>query len=153
MIDFPVPGRGRFRLEHLVLDLNGTLALDGELVAGVPERLRTLQDRLSVHLLTADTFGRLAQIEPVLGFPATRISTSNEKTMYVRALDPQSVVAVGNGANDAGMLSEACLGIVVLGPEGLALHAMEAADVVVPDINSALDLLLNPKRLVATLRL
>jgi len=153
MIDFSVPGRGQFQLEHLALDLNGTLALDGQLVAGVLERLRALQDRLSVHILTADTFGLLAKIEPLLGFPATRIGTGKEKAAYVRALGPESVAAVGNGANDVGMLSEARLGIVVLGPEGLAFRAMEAADVVVPDINSALDMLLNVKRLAATLRL
>jgi soluble P-type ATPase len=50
------------------------------------------------------------------------------------------------------MLAAAGLGIAVLGPEGLAKGAMEAADVVAPGILAALDLLLKHKRLVATLR-
>jgi hypothetical protein len=50
------------------------------------------------------------------------------------------------------MLERAALGIAVLGPEGLALSCLQAADVVVPDILAALDLLLFPRRLVATLR-
>jgi soluble P-type ATPase len=50
------------------------------------------------------------------------------------------------------MLSSAALGIAVLGPEGLAVEALRAAHVVVARIEDALDLLLHPQRLVATLR-
>lgn len=62
------------------------------------------------------------------------------------------VAAIGNGANDAKMLETAALGIAVLGPEGLAVETLHAANVVVPHINDALDLLLKPVRLIATLR-
>jgi len=40
----------------------------------------------------------------------------------------------------------------VLGPEGLAPTALQAAGVVVGRIEDALDLLLRPQRLIATLR-
>jgi soluble P-type ATPase len=49
------------------------------------------------------------------------------------------------------MLREAALGVAVLGPEGLAVRALAAADVVVASID-ALVLLRSPKRLIATLR-
>lgn len=153
MIEISIPGRGDYCLAHLALDVNGTLALDGRLIEGVAERLRALREHIQVHMLTADTFGMMAEIERELGFPAIRISSSAAKTAFVRQAGPASVVAVGNGANDAGMLSAALLGIAVLGPEGLARETLEAADVVAPDILVALDLLSNPKRLIATLRL
>lgn len=152
MIEIHIPGRGDLRLRHLTLDLNGTLALDGRLIDGVAERLSAVRAHLSPYLLTADTFGAMAAVEKVLGFSATRIASSAEKAVFVEKLGAASVVAIGNGANDAGMLTAAALGIVVLGPEGLAREAIEAADIVAPDINTALDLLLNPRRLVATLR-
>ena len=63
-----------------------------------------------------------------------------------------SVVAIGNGNNDVGMLAAAGLGIAVLGPEGTASRALTAADLVAGDICSALELLLFPQRLFATLR-
>lgn len=63
-----------------------------------------------------------------------------------------NVVAIGNGSNDGLMLAKAALGIIVLGPEGAAVKALQQADVLVKDINDGLDLLLYPKRLVATLR-
>jgi P-type E1-E2 ATPase len=153
MIAFSVPGRGDYALEHLALDVNGTLCLDGRLIDGVAERLRALRERLQVHILSADTFGSVAEIEKVLGVSAVRIRGSADKAAFVQRLGPASVVAIGNGANDAGMLSAAALGLAVLGPEGLAREALAAADVVVPDVLAALDLLLNPQRLVATLRL
>jgi len=49
-------------------------------------------------------------------------------------------------------LQRAALGIAVLGGEGLATVCLAAADVVVPSVESALDLLLYPRRLIATLR-
>ena len=79
-------------------------------------------------------------------------SEAQQKAFFVRELGPETVVAVGNGANDAAMLGEAAIGIAVLGPEGLALDALLAADVIVPNILAALDLLQDPSRLVATLR-
>jgi P-type E1-E2 ATPase len=152
MIQISIPGRGDVRLKYLTLDLNGTLALDGRLIEGVVERLQAVRAHLEPYLLTADTFGAMAEVEHKLGFPATRILGSADKTAFVEQLGALNVVAIGNGANDAGMLAAAALGIVVLGPEGLAREALEVADIITPDINVALDLLLNPKRLVATLR-
>jgi soluble P-type ATPase len=50
------------------------------------------------------------------------------------------------------MIQSAAIGIAVMGREGLSQEALQAADLVVPSILDALDLLLNPRRLVATLR-
>lgn len=156
MVEIDVPGRGRLTLRHLVLDVNGTLACDGVLLPGVAARLATLRERLTLHLLTADTHGRQAAIDRELGLGAVRMRPGapedEQKAAYVRDLGGAEVVAIGNGANDAGMLAVAALGIAVLGPEGLARAALGAADVVAASIDDALDLLLHPRRLVATLR-
>jgi len=75
------------------------------------------------------------------------------KRAYAQGLGALGCVCVGNGANDAWMLRAAAVGIAVIGPEGAAVSALQAADIVVVSITHALDLLLNPLRLVATLRL
>lgn len=155
MIELEIPGRGTLRLQHLVVDVNGTLAVDGRLIDGVAKSLLGLSDRLQVHLITADTRGRQAHFDQMLGLPSIRISTGNEvqaKGDVVRDLGADQVVAVGQGANDAEMLRQAAIGICVLGPEGTAVEALMAADVVAPTILNALDLLYQPLRLVATLR-
>ena len=155
MIELNIPGKGLIQLEHLVCDVNGTLALDGQLIEGVAKRLIELQDRMTVHMVTADTHGRQVRIDQQLGLQAHKISPGGEveaKAEYIRALGPDRVVALGQGANDAHMLREAILGICVLSPEGTALEALSAADLAAPDILAALDLLNNPLRLVATLR-
>jgi len=155
MWEVTIPGRGVLQLEHLVLDLNGTIAQDGEVIPGVPRRLRELETRLRAHLVTADTRGRAGEIARHLGVRLERITPGREaqqKRELVEKLGPDRVVALGNGSNDVQMLREAALGIAVLGPEGLALEAMQAADILVPDVSDALDLLLHPQRLVATWR-
>jgi soluble P-type ATPase len=155
LIELNIPGRETMRLEHLVSDVNGTLALDGELIEGVAGRLTTLSDRLHLHLLTADTHGKQSNIDQILQLEAVRIPKGQEaaaKAAYVNDLGAGLTVAIGQGANDAGMLEAACLGLVILSPEGTARTAFDAADVYLPDILSALDLLIHPLRLVATLR-
>lgn len=155
MIHLDIPGRRSYTFEHLALDLNGTLALDGDLLPGVASRLAALSAHLTIYLLTADTGGSAVEIGDRLGISLALIEPGDEarqKQAFVERLGAVHVVAIGNGANDAGMLSAAALGIAVLGPEGLALEALHAADVMVTCIEDGLDLLLHPQRLVATLR-
>ena len=155
MLELNVPGLGRLELGHLVLDLNGTIALDGQVLPGVAEQLAKLSSQLTIHLLSADTRGLAADAARQLSVHLARVTPGDEaaqKRQFVERLGQRSVVAVGNGANDQQMLEAAALGIAVLGGEGLAASTLFAADMVVGDIQDALDLLLNPQRLVATLR-
>jgi P-type E1-E2 ATPase len=155
VIELNIPGRGTLRLQHLVTDVNGTLAVDGVLIEGLAGRIAALGDRLTVHLLTADTHGRQAVIDGQLNLSATRLTGGHEqeqKRAFVEALGADSVAAVGQGANDAAMLKAAALGICVLSAEGAAAETLLAADLVVPDIMTAFDLLDKPLRIVASLR-
>ncbi len=155
MIEVNIPGRGTFQLEHLVCDVNGTLARDGRLLDKLARPLNALRDRLTLHLLTADTYGRQAAIDQMLGTQAVRMRPGGEaeqKAAYVRALGAEKVIAIGQGANDAAMLQAAAIGIAVLSEEGLAVEALVNADMVMTDIFAALNLLEYPTRLVATLR-
>lgn len=103
-------------------------------------------------MLTAGTHGGIDDCARQLGVQPLRKGTGEEKGAYVRTLGTSRVVAMGNGANDALMLTVAVLGIAMLGPEGLCMEAVRAADIVVADPRAGLDLLLHPDRLVATLR-
>ena len=155
MIELIIPGRGTIQLEHLVSDVNGTLAVDGTLHEGLPRIINALKDRLEIHLLTADTHGRQYLIDEQLNLEAVRVRGGNEaeqKAAYVRELGREHVVALGQGANDAGMLREAAIGICILSAEGTAVETLLAADLVVPDIYTALELLEKPIRMVASLR-
>ncbi len=155
MIELNIPGKGTLQLKYLISDVNGTLAVDGQLIEGVAREIRGLRDRLDVHLLTADTHGRQEQIDFALNLQAVRIQPGNEATQkadYVRRLGAEHVVAIGQGANDSEMLKAAALGICILSLEGLAVETMMAADLVMPDIRSALDLFNRPLRIVASLR-
>jgi P-type E1-E2 ATPase len=155
MIELHIPGRETVQLDHLVCDVNGSLALDGQLVEGVQRSIALLRDRLTVHLLTADTHGRQVHIDRQLGLQAVLIQPGDEagqKRDYVRKLSADRVVAIGQGSNDSGMLAEAALGIAILSPEGLAVETLVAADLVMPSMQAALELLEKPLRIVATLR-
>lgn len=155
MIAIDVPGFGKRAIEHVVLDFNGTLARDGQLLAGVEERIALLSIQARLHVCTADTFGTAVAQTGRFDLDLVILNPGGEdqqKAELVRRLGPLKVVAIGNGRNDVLMLREAALGVALIGAEGASPDAVNAAQLVCTNINDALDLLLIPKRLVATLR-
>ena len=150
-----IPGRGIIKINSLVLDVNGTIALDGALLPGVLEKLRLLKDRVDIFMVTSNTYSRQNNIDLLLDMRAQIILKGNEisqKKDFINQLNSENVIAIGNGANDVGMLEAAAIGICVLSPEGTNVKTLMTADIVVPDILTALELIENPLRIVATLR-
>jgi soluble P-type ATPase len=147
-----IPGWREFKLEHVLLDVNGTLTNRGELVPGIRARIATLRETLTVHLVSADTFGTLDGIAAGLGVDAVRARTGADKLLELDRLDRDRCAVIGNGANDAQVLEAAALGLVVIGPEGASSAALRAADVICQSAADAIDLLLDPQALSATLR-
>ncbi len=155
MLKLDIPGFGALRIDHLVLDFNGTLAVDGGLIPGVARRIRLLSRTLALHVLTADTFGTaratLANLPCTVSIlPAER--QDRAKAAYVKRLGAARTACVGNGRNDCLMLKAAALGVAVLQQEGASREAVAAADLVMPGIVDALDALHHPLRLIASLR-
>jgi P-type E1-E2 ATPase len=155
VIDIDIPGFGTLELRDLVCDFNGTLALDGALQDAVRTRLPRLRDRLRLYVVTGDTFGTAhAELEgvacEVVVLPSE--GQAEAKASFIAELGAHHVVAIGNGRNDRLMLESSALGIGVCGGEGVSAEAIAASDIVVNDIGAALDLLLETKRLIASLR-
>lgn len=153
-ISVDIPGWRSLRLEHLVLDLNGTVAFDGQLLPGVARAVADLSASLQCHLITADTYGTAGSLfgEAVHLQIISKGDEAAQKLDIIKKLGADKAVALGNGANDALMLAEAALGICVVSGEGACLAALNAADIAVTSPLDALGLLLNPSRLRATLR-
>lgn len=154
MISIAIPGRETVTISAVVLDYNGTIARDGVLLPGAAARIQKLTALADVYVLTADTYGTVAQQCQSLGvslrtFP--QAGAANCKAAIVRELSG-GVFAVGNGFNDIPMLDAADLAIAVLEEEGLCTGLLSHADILVRSTEAALDLLLYPDRIRATLR-
>jgi soluble P-type ATPase len=147
-----VPGWSRHAFDYLLLDINGTLTDRGHLMDGVEERLGGLTSVLDVRLLSTDTFGSAANVADQLGVALHRVDDGEAKLRHMEQLGPGRCVAIGNGANDVPMLRAAGLSLAVMGPEGTSTKAAMTADVLCRSALDALDLLLHPRMLTATLR-
>jgi P-type E1-E2 ATPase len=155
MISVPIPGWGELSIEYLMIDFNGTVALDGKLRKEVKEAIERISRYVKVFVITADSYD---SVDAELGtsnvtfIKVSKVASGDEKAKVVRELGPEKIVAIGNGANDVLMLRESALGIAVVGDEGCSTALLKEADVVVSDTMKALGLLMHPERLVATLR-
>jgi soluble P-type ATPase len=151
-----VPGREiNLKIKNLVLDLNGTISVDGILVAGVESRIALLKKELEIYLLTSDTLGCGSVIAEELGILVFKVGNEQggeDKLDFLNTLGAEETIVIGNGYNDRYVLEHAALSIAVIGGEGCCVQALQKADIVVKDILDALDLLLKPLRIVATLR-
>jgi soluble P-type ATPase len=154
-ITVDIPGRGPLHIVNVLFDLNGTLACDGLIAESTRERLKQLGDHVTVYVMSADTYGTLEQVTAGLPIRVRRVRQTlgaTEKRIFLNELGADRTAAVGNGRNDVEMLGAAALGIVIVGPEGAAKEALFAADLIFSQIDHALDCLVHPRRLVATLR-
>lgn len=154
MLTIQIPGRTDLILNHLILDYNGTIAEDGEIIPGIAPRLEALSQILSICVITADTHGTAA--EKCAGLPVQVLTYPTTEVGKIKALEAAKlqggVACIGNGFNDIPM-SDACnLSICVIGKEGCCSALLAHTDVTVTSILDALDLLLKPSRLRATLR-
>lgn len=147
-----IPGRADLRLEYVLLDVNGTLTNRGVLLDVVKGRLERLRGMVEIRLVSADTFGTVGAIAGRLQVGAVTAATGEDKLRVLDQLGRHCCVVIGNGANDVLVLEAAALSFAVLGPEGASAAALRAADVVCAAATDALDLLLDPTALSATLR-
>ncbi len=155
MFTVDIPGFGEVKVEYLVSDFTGTLSVDGVLLPGVEDRLNRISEFMQVQILTADTFGKAREALEKVNCTVAILTGADhdlQKEAQVKDLGPEQVVALGNGNNDRKMLSAARVGIAVVEGEGCAVEAIQAANILVRSAQDGLDLLLNPKRLKATLR-
>ena len=154
-ISIDIPNYKNLRLSNIVLDYNGTIAKDGVLKSEVKLLLPKLCKLYNVHVITADTFGSVKEEVKEFDVRVRVLNSDNhtqEKADFIQDLNPLLSVAIGNGNNDALMLKKAEIGIALLGDEGCSFSTLAQSDIVCKNIGDALELFLNTKRLIATLR-
>lgn len=155
MISVDIPGWGNMEIENVVLDLNGTLATDGKIPPEVKKKINSLAGQAKIYVLTADTQGTATEEIREMRVELIKIEGKESKQgkfNFLKSLALEKTVAMGNGNNDELILKEAALGIAILGDEGIFVQTLKYGDIMVKNISDAIDLLLKPKRLMATLR-
>jgi soluble P-type ATPase len=150
-----IPHFKDLEIENILFDYNGTLATDGHLKTETKALLKEVCEKYNVYVITADTFGTVKEVLKAFNLEVLILSSSDhtaEKALFLSQLGVERTVALGNGNNDAAMLDDAVLSLAIMGEEGCAKETLLASDVVCRDIVSAMELLLHPKRMIATLR-
>ena len=150
-----IPGYKNLDLTTLLLDYNGTIATDGFISDSVKERLQKLSREFEIYVLTADTHGTARKQCEGLAVTVHTFPVGNAahyKAEVIGRIGGDHCVCMGNGRNDILMFRQAALSIAILDKEGMYGRLLENSDICVTSIEDGLDLLLNPKRIIADLR-
>jgi soluble P-type ATPase len=150
-----IPGRETIEIKDVLLDYNGTIAIDGQMIDGVAELINELAGDINFHIITADTYGsvekELANINcKVVKIPKEKQDAS--KLDYLLKLGKENTLCVGNGKNDKLMLKESILGIALIQDEGVYVESLLAADIACKSIMDVFKYFQIPNRIKATLR-
>lgn len=151
-MNIAIPGSSPLVIETIILDLNGTLRVGGKLIEGAKERINELRTKFKLILFSGDTRGDAALLARDLGIDFTKTPSGQDKADQAELLDADTCVAIGNGLIDLQLIQRVKLGIAVLQGEGAHVKTLLAANIVVNNVNDALDLFLDQQRLIATLR-
>ncbi len=148
-----IPGFGDLELTTLILDLNGTIAVHGEIIQGVKERIKLIKDKgLRVVLLSGDTRGNGLKMAQDLDIELLVVKTKKAKMQAAKKMEPKKCVTIGNGRMDVSLFKVARLSVAVMQAEGVSTECIREADILIPSVVNALDLLINETGLVSTLR-
>jgi soluble P-type ATPase len=150
-----VPGIGEYEIKNIVFDYNGTIATDGIIIEGIMDKIVKLSNEFNVYIVTADTFKTVENAFENTTVNVHIIGNSNEsqdKKEFIKKLDVNKTIALGNGRNDELMLKEAIISIAVLNDEGISVKTLNNADFLIKDINHFFDMINEPKKLIAILR-
>jgi soluble P-type ATPase len=152
---FNIPGRECVEITDVVFDYNGTIAIDGQLIAGVAKLINEFADKINFHVVTADTYGsvekQLADIKcKVVKIPQEKQDVS--KLDYLLKLGKDNTLCVGNGKNDKLMLEESVIGVALIQDEGVSVESLLAADIACKSIMDVFAYFKKPNRIKATLR-
>lgn len=143
----------RLEIKTIVLDLNGTLSVHGQVPVGVDQQLKQLQSLgFRVVLLSGDVRGTAKGIAEQLGIELMFAKNAQEKETAILTLEPNTCASIGNARIDIGTFKHARLSILTLQAEGIHADTIHYADIIVPSIQDALGLFLDPSALIATLR-
>ena len=140
-------------INTIVLDLNGTLSVNGVIPSEIPGLLSQLK-KLDVRLilLSGDIRGNAQKLADDLGMELVVAKNAHEKEKAILQLEPETCAAVGNARIDIGAFKHAKLSIATLQAEGIHVDILKYVDILVPSVADALNLFINKKSLLATMK-
>jgi len=140
-------------LDTLILDLNGTISVDGKLIVWVENKIDSLKKSWRTILLcSGDTQWTADTIAKKIGAVLYHCKDQHDKEKILKKNKAKHSVAIGNGNIDVKLMKKCELSIAVIQAEWCSRKAIESSDIVCTNIVDALDILLLPKRLIATMR-
>jgi soluble P-type ATPase len=154
---YEVPEVGVIELKTLILDLNGTLSVNGHIPSRAPVQLVELKKLgFRIILLTGDQRGTADDLCKELGIEYRVAKNAEEKGKALDDLgdeiDKETTVSVGNARIDIGTFIRSKVSIATLQDEGIHVGILKHVDILVPSITAALDLLIDPNTFCATMR-
>jgi soluble P-type ATPase len=149
MISIQRPGMESLDIHFVLIDFEGTLAMDGRVHPKAKDKVNLLSKRVTITILTKSNREKVEETLRKMRAEilyVTEGDSSQQKLNALQRLGAHQTAVIGNGLDDVRILEQAGLGMCVIGKEGASAEAMAKADLVVTHVLDALDFLLKPLR-------
>jgi soluble P-type ATPase len=149
MISIQRPGMENLDIHFVLIDFEGTLAMDGRVHPKAKDKVNLLSKRATITILTKSNREKVEETLRKMKVEilyVTEGDSSQQKLNALQRLGPHQTAVIGNGLDDVRIMEQAGLGMCVIGKEGASAEAMAKADLVVTHVLDALDFLLKPLR-------
>ncbi len=154
MISIQRSGMENLDIHYVLIDFEGTLAMDSRVHPKAKEKVNLLSKRATIYILTKSNREKVEKSLRKMKVDIVYVTegdASQQKLNVLQRLGPHLTAVIGNGLDDLQMMDQAGLGMCVIGKEGSSAEAVAKADLVVTNVLDALDFLLKPLRQRATL--
>ena len=152
-MQFNIPQGESFEITTIVLDLNGTLSVNGKISDKTKSLISKLKElNYRIVLISGDIRGNAKIIAKELGIEILLGKTSDEKVKQMYNFDIEKTASIGNARIDIGTFINSKLSIATLQSEGIHTGILKYVDIIVPSIEDALNLFIDKKSLEGTLR-
>jgi len=154
MISIQRPGMEDLDIHFVLIDFEGTLAMDGRVHPKAKDKVNLLSKRVTITILTKSNREKVEETLRKMKAEILYVAegdSSQQKLNVLQRLGPHQTAVIGNGLDDVRIMEQAGLGMCVIGKEGSSAEAVAKADLVVTNVLDALDFLLKPLRQRATL--
>ena len=151
---YNIPSVWKYEITTIIIDLNWTLSVNWNISDRSIELIKELKTKwFELILLTWDQRGTAQGFCDEIWMTLFKAKNWEDKTKIMQQFNKETTAAIGNGRIDIWTFENSKLAIATLQSEWIHAGILQHVDIIMPSIEDALKIFLDPDTMWATMRI